>query len=350
MKAEDIKAFATMLNISIPFVVAIVVFVLCVIYVDKLLLFVSQIQKFFSFLSSKARKGAISNSIRGKILGSSRKMSSFSDGIIADDLKIEWVKEENAETFIKNNQVIIRMSQNSNPHKNYVTAVKTFVGSGLLPKARKYIDPAILNASKVAIGRMLVINGDPDAIDYYDETVLDPLLLLDNEVAERYGELKTIDKNGMLINILLNEYAKTAKKIFPETPDPLLVAESKELLNYLHRIALGIWDDVSELKFNREYFKIHIFLTAKSSTYRKKGIRPYLKYIRQSISEGVETIYVFGLGKKMEVAKEIASELQQTDFRIDSVLTHNYRHISLDGRSVSGVCYEVVIYNDGISS
>lgn len=349
MKAEDIKALANTLNIGLPIIVAFCVFAWCVTHIDKLLVFVSYIQKAFSFCSSKARKGAISNSIRGKILHSSRKMRSFSNGILAGDLKIEWVKEEDAETFIKNNQVIIRMSQNSNPHKNYVTAVKTFVGNGLLPRSTKYIDTSILNASKAAVGRMLVMNGDPDAIDYYDDTVLEPIFTSDSEAAERYEELKTIDKNGMFINILLNEYAKATKKIYPETPDPLLVAESKELLNYLHRIALGIVDNVTELQFNREYFKIHIFLTAKTITYQKSGIKPYLKHIRNSISDGIETIYIFGLGRKMEVAKEIANELSQTDFRIDSILTHNYRHRSLDGRSVRGVCYEVVIFNEGVN-
>ena len=279
---------------------------------------------------------------------SSKKMRSFGEGVLVSDLKIEWVKEENAETFLKKNQVIIRMSQNVNPHKNYVTAIKTYVGHGLLPKSKRYIDSSILSASKVAVGRMLVVNGDPEAVDYYDETVLEPIISCDEEILERYEALKTIDKNGMFINILLNEYAKVTQKVYPEESDPLLLAESKELLNYLHRIALGGVSDVSELQFNREYFKIHIFLTAKTRTYQRSGIRPYLKHIRTSINEGVETIYIFGLGRKMEIAKEITNELSQTDFRVNYVNTHNYRHRSLDGRTVSGVCYEVVIYNERV--
>lgn len=346
MTPNDIKEIASLLNIGIPIVCIIVVFIFCVTNVDKLLLFLSNIQKLFSFCSSKARKGAISNSIRGKILHSSKKMRSLSTGVLTGDLKIEWVKEENAETFIKNNQVIIRMSQNSNPHKNYVTAVKTFVGNGLLRKSTRYIDASILNASKVAVGRMLVMNGDPDAIDYYDDTVLEPMFAEDSEAWNRYEELKTIDRNGMFINILLNEYSKATNKVFPEKADPLLVAESKGLLNYLHRIASGVTDDVSDLKFNKEYFKVHIFLAAKTSTYLRSGIKPYMKHIYESISSGTETIYIFGLGRKVEVAKEIANEINQTDFRVEKIDVHKYRHKSLDGRSVSGVCYEVNINKD----
>ncbi len=346
MTLEEIKELASLLNIGIPVIIGLVVFGLCIFNIDKLLLLISSIQKLFSFCSSRARKGAISNSIRGKILHSAKDFRSIGGALISADLKIEWVKEENPETFIKNNQVIIRMSQNTNPHKNFVTAVNAYVGTGLLPKAQKYIDSTILGVSKAAVSRKLIVNGDPEAVEYFDEHVLLPLTQDDVEAAQIYDELKTIDKNGMFINILLNEYAKASQRIFPEEPDPLLVAESKELLTYLHRIAMCSVDDVSDFEFNREYFKIHIFLTAKTSTYKKSGIKPYLKHIATAISNGVETVYIFGLGRKIDVAKEISTELKKTDFRIDNVIPHPYRHKSLDGRSVQGICVEVNVYNE----
>lgn len=347
MTADEIKELAILLNVSLPIILAIIVFIFCITNIDKLLLLISSIQKLFSFCSNKARKGAIANSIRGKVLRTSKILRSFENSLIINDLKIDWVKEEDAETFIKNNQVIIRMSQNSNPHKNYVTAVNTFVNQGLLPKSKNYIDPSILNLSKLTVSRMLVLNGDIDALSYFDETILDPIISSDTSFGETYEELKTIDKNGMFINILLNEYARATQKIYPDTPDPLLIAESKELLNFLYRIAAVGVDDVSLLQFNREYFKIHVFLTAKTLTYKKQGIRPYIKHISHSISQGTETVYMFGLGRKTEIAKEIADELKKTDFRIDYIKPHYYNHRSVkDGHSVRGVCYEIKIYEN----
>lgn len=73
MTAEEIKNIASLLNISIPLVVAIIVFAICLVNLDKLFLLLAKIQTFFSFCSARARKGAISNSIRGKILHSSKK-------------------------------------------------------------------------------------------------------------------------------------------------------------------------------------------------------------------------------------------------------------------------------------
>lgn len=151
----------------------------------------------------------------------------------------------------------------------------------------------------------------------------------------------------MFLNILLNEYAKAARKIYPDMPDPLLITESKELLTYLHRIAVGCVADLDEFQFNREYFKIHIFLTANSRTFAQSGLRPYLKHMSTSLSQGTETLYIFGLGRKMDIAKQITDALKETDFRITQVIPHFYRHRSIqDGHSVHGVCYEVCVYEE----
>ncbi len=347
MTAEEIKELASLLNIGIPTVVGIGVLIACIANVDKLVLLLSYIQKIFSSVSKRARKGTISNSIRGRVLKSAKAFRSMGKSVMVSDLKIDWVKEETAEAFIQNNQIIIRMAQNPNPHRNYVTAVNAYVGQALLPQAKRYVDPKIMDMSKLSVSRLLVLNGDAEALEYFDDNILLPAIESDPEANEIFGQLKAIDKNGMFLNILLNEFAKAALKLYPDQPDPLFVAESKELLTYLHRIAMGGVNDLDEFQFNREYFKIHVFLTANSRTFARSGLRPYLKHMSKSLSQGTETLYIFGLGHKMDIAKQLAEALKETDFRITQAIPHYYRHRSiLDGHSVSGVCYEVCVYEE----
>lgn len=348
MDAKEIKEIAKLLNIGIPVVVAIIVFVVCIANIDKLLILLSAIQKLFAKVSSSARKGSISNAIRGKLLKSSKSFSGANIDILTPDVKITWIKNETPEAFIKNNQVIVRMAQNNNPHENFVNAVTLYVGQALLPRAKKYIDPQIYKLSSMEVSRKIIINGDIDAIDYFDDKFLLPIIQQDLDAKEIYEQLRTIDKNGMFINILLNEYSKVAKKVFPDQPDPLLIAESKEFLTYLHRIALGAVSDIGEFRFQREYFKVHIFLTAKTITYLRSGIRPYLKHMSESLSSGTETLYIFGLGTKINIATEITDALIERDFRITKIVPHYYKHKGQEGRTVAGVCYEVIIFTDEV--
>lgn len=351
MTLEDIEKIASLLNIGIPIIVGFVVAAFCLLNIDKLLLLLSSIQKAFAFCSQRARKGTIANSIRGRVMKSAKSFRSFGNHIMISDLKINWIKEEDPETFIKNNQVIIRMKQDTNPHINFVTAVTAFVGQGLLPHSKRYIDSNIYAMSKLSVSRFLILNGDSYALEYFDENVLNPVLSKDEDAKDIFERLRTIDKNGMFVNILLNEYAKATHKIYPDAPDPLLVVESKELLTYLYRIAMGTFTDISEFQFNREYFKLQIFLAAKTVTYKRGGITPYLKHINTALADGIETIYVFGLGRKAAIAEEIAKYVKETDFRISSTIPHYYRHKSIhDGHTVQGVCYEISVYKEESST
>ena len=239
------------------------------------------------------------------------------------------------------------MSQTANPYKNYVTAVNAFVGQALLPKAKKYIDPQIVDVSKLTASRLLIVNGDPNALEFFDKNILEPLFESDATAKEIFDQLVAIDRNGMFINILLNEYAKVTKMFYADDfPDPLLQAESRELLSFLYRIALGL-KDPEDLKFKREYFKIQICLAASDDTYSRFGTKIYLKHLNESLSEGIETIYIFGLGRKIDIAKELAVSLKETDYRVSEAIGHKYRHRSnVDRRSVSGICYEINVYNE----
>ncbi len=345
MSIEDIKEIAALFNISAPIITALVVLAICVPNADKLLVLLSKIQNLCSFASSKARKGTIANAIRGNILGASKKLQLKNTGILCSDLKIDWVKEETQESFLSNKQVIIRMSQKTNPHQNYVTAVNAYVSQALLPHAKRYVDDSILKMSKASISRLIIVNSDADAIEYFDDNVLCPLISENDDAKELYERLCAIDKNGMFINILLNEYSKAVKKIYPDKPDPLLIAESSEFLTFLYRIAMRASGDINELVFNREYFKVCISLTANAMTIAHSGLRPYLRHMTKSVKNGIETIYVFGLGRKMLIAQHIIEAFEETNMSVSKVIAHYYKHRSNDGgKSVDGVCYEVRIY------
>ena len=86
MSIDDIKELASLLNIGIPVCVAVAVLIACIFNIDKLLTLLSSIQKCFSVVSQHARKGAISNSIRGKVMKSSKSFRSLGKDVMIPDL------------------------------------------------------------------------------------------------------------------------------------------------------------------------------------------------------------------------------------------------------------------------
>lgn len=322
---------------------AIIVFWLLLKYIDAFYKLKSSICGLFAQFSTYAQKGQISNRVRGTILTAVRK-EIYNAEIIPTDLQVKWVDNEEPESFISNNQVIVRIKKSSNPHENLVMAVSEYVDEGLLYNVRRYLDKEVMIASKMLFIRKVLQLSSATSLAYLDENYTIPTLKESEDLKELYDTLARIDNNGMFVNILLNEFQKAGMSIYNEPEDPQLVAESREFMRYLHSIAMGLSDDVDRLCFNREYFKVAIFLAASNKTLNRSGIAPFLKAIGKKLDEGIETIYIFGLGSKRTVAELITSSI--ADYRINAISKHTYKHISTDGKRVMGVLFECGIYKE----
>jgi len=273
----------------------IAVFIFCVLNIEKLIKFRGAVAGLFTAVSSKARKTKISSSIRASIMKTAKAFQSNGLNILPNDVKIDWVEVEDKDTFFKDNRLIIRMSRKNNPHENFVNAVLEFVSVGLLHKERRYINSEIMKAADISVIQKLLLGASEKSLIYFNEKILTQMLNEDDELKDTIKEIATIDGNGMFTNILLNEYAKAGNKIFPQLPDPLLLAESREFLHYLYRIAMRVCTTYDDFVFNREYFRTFVFLAYRTKTYEEKGLKPYLNTITKYINRGIETIYVFGL-------------------------------------------------------
>ena len=184
-------------------------------------------------------------------------------------------------------------------------------------------------------------SGESKTRENPDKVLITELQAVDTK--DLIENLSIIDNNGMLFTILLNEYVKAARKVYPNQPDPCLVAESKELLQFLYTIATKGQGEAVPLAFNREYFKIAVPLAKSDTTHINYNISEMFK----NLNSGIDTIYVFGLGRKAHIAKEIAEVARSQDIRIRDIKIHNYMHKS--GKSgygkVRGVCVEVRTVN-----
>lgn len=343
---EIIKELFSEFNVSSTIIVVIIVVVACVAHIDQLFIIKSWICGLFANVFVWAKKGQMSNKVRGTILKSVKNQCIIDNEILPNDLKIEWVNDDKKDVFTKNNQVIIRVKQSSNPHENLVTAVSEYVNEGLLHNVRRYLNKDVIETSKILMTKRIVAEAGRTSLTFLDENYIIPKLEADEELKDLYETLTKIDNNGMFVDVMLNEFKNAAMLIYGNIPDPELMAESKEFMRYLYDIAVGISDDVEKLCFNRDYFKVAIFLTASNNTLRRAGIQPFVDAVRKNLDNGIETIYIFGLGSKRKVAQSI-SEAIGDDIRLKTNRKHQYTHIGIDGRRIKGVFYECSIYNNG---
>lgn len=326
-------------SISIGVIVAVIV--AAIVNVEKLLIIKGEIYGLFSKVSTKASKVSLSSKVRGSILKSTNRFDTIEKEILPSDVKVQWIETGEEETFIKNDQVIVRIKKSNNPQENLILATAAFVNEGLLHNHRRYIDPAAIKASKFTMVKKIVQESGRNALTFFEEEYIPKYLTSDKETEEMYNQLKALDKNGMFLHVLLKEYVKAADSIYGDIPDPCLIAESREILRFLYRIATRDSYENTDLRLKINYFKIAIILTASEGVLNKAGIEPYVRKIKEFMKDGYETIYMFGIGYKIKVAEEIAKKINADDSFVCFATQKRYNHTFKNGAKKRAVVYEI---------
>lgn len=328
-----------------PFAFVLLILIIVFMNPDKLMIWKGMFFGLFSFFSTSADKKRTANTIRGKILEATKKLSKENEYILPYDLNIEWVEEESKEAFFEDNQIIIRMNRSSNPCKNFVTAVTTFVETGLMPKERRYVEEKVMQATDLQISRLILENTFAAALNYYNTNVYDTERAADRTLNNYLSKIRQIDDNGMLIAIFLNEICHTANRIYPYDPPEELFDETLKFLDFLEKIASRRIGDNTPLRFDGKFYKVNVILAAKTFTYNIKGKEHYNGIITKAFDSGIKSVYIFGLGSKRKITKEIAETAKKQNEQIKEVIYHDYVHDRYHNPK-NGVCAEIILWSN----
>ena len=336
------------LSWQLPFGVIVIILVIafCIFNAENLVLLQGKIWGLFRHVSNSATKKQIALTIRGSVIKASKKIAA-PDDILPKDLKIIWSEQDDRESFFSDNCVVLYLKQEVNPDLNFVNVVTRFVSTGLLYGKRRYIDQSILRACDLLLSEKIVSVSRPSAMDCFYDEIYKRETTEYPSIQSDYSSLKNIDSNGMFAHLYINELYKASAQEVGAVPDPCLKAETGELLHFLERMALKVSGDPEDLNFNREYFKIGILLAISDRTMNNKGLEAHSKVISHLLDDGIETIYIFGLGTKVGIALQLARETKKTDYRILRTITHEYKHYSQSeksGKRTKGVCIQLTTY------
>lgn len=303
----------------------IILILLVIFHLEKLEYFASKVLSLFQWTGTSVRKQVIARDIRARILQVSKEVSNEVDEILPYDMKIEWVKEMNVETFLKKNQVIVRMNNKSNKTKNIVYAINEYVAKGLIPKTRKYIDGKVIISTDLIITRRLLFSCYESSIDYFDEVYLKPMYEEDEEIKDYIKKLLVIENSGILVQVLLKEFIEQGRKVYPGIVDPCLIVESKNFVKFLYNIAAKPPGEIVDLTFTGEYFRVGVILVAKIETLHH-GLTPYINRALRSLDNGTQTLYLLAdSSHKANLATEVARLVKSRDIRVKSTKEYKYK-------------------------
>jgi len=108
--------------------------------------------------------------IQDSVNGVCEQIEHETPGIVPHPLKIEWVRDETADSFIRNGLAVVRLKNYVNQDKNLVNATLCYLRADLLPRSKRCLDGTLRTASEFKVASEIFLQErDTGAYDHFLE-------------------------------------------------------------------------------------------------------------------------------------------------------------------------------------
>ena len=289
--------------------IALVLLLTWVFYPEKIEKWAILLHKFFAYVSEKHERKYIAKHIESKINTHTEKLCSECKGALPYSIKIKWMKIDNVESELREGKLIVKMENHRNQSKNFAYAVREYVPNTLIPKARRYVEPTLMEGIDYTTSKG-ILSDDTRALSYFAD-IAEKDFDAKPELKQVVDELDTLHRQGCLTRIILSEFAALSK-LYPSDPDKRIHQETVDFQKNVLEFATKEPEEDVDTRFNRKNMQVAIVPIARLSKLLTVGTRPHLAFIDRTIKEGINRFYVTAVGVNIPYAKELSETLMET--------------------------------------
>ena len=266
---------------------------------EKVEKWVSMFAKAISWAGLKWEKRAVSGDIQSDLRGFKKEFdSTSSERILPYPIRIKWEsKMITPEAFIRKNELFVKMSHHRNQAKNFLYATLIYVEKGLVPESRHLIDKTVRRAMDLAfVRKILTEKKRHDVLQLFFDEIYKPDLNKGSLLEKYCVVFNKLEETGGFSQIALEEFSILNESDGWGFPTEDVFRDTRDFVQMLERF---VWkkqgEDVNP-NYNGKIIKCTIVLVARPDVYQVHGLSPYLRYIKNSLKEGIKTFYICGIG------------------------------------------------------
>lgn len=275
-------------------------------------------------------KRAIKSEIRGHVNSVVMELQNeLPEGWIRE-MEIEWVEKETKEDFLESDDIVIRMRPLEHQGLNFVTATYYFFKKALFPKTKSVIPEVHRETSALYICRRLINTKRKEYKKDFEDNILENAIQKKETILNYLERYEYLDNHGFFTGTFLREVHEIAtivrftemRKKMPQEVDEIL----KHIEGFIKNIGPGIPD--------QEWYRFgpitsYSFLLIANPGKVIKGIKPYIKRVKNKFNSGATRLYVFGAASENRFAKYIINgickQIPECELKEIFKLSYDYR-------------------------
>ncbi len=220
--------------------------------------------------------------------------------------KIKWVTGEiTAESFLQENDIIMRLSYHTNQSDNVIRVAREYISKGLLAESRPYIDERVMESTDLIMTKKLIEKEHRTALPEYFSGVLNPAISLDEELENYVTILQKLDDISFFTPVLLNELQFLGASMQFSIPEQSVKEETSSLVKFLdEKVVKRRPGEAVSPDFIGDKIKVSVVYVSKTGS-----IDRHLRWLDSCLSRGIDRVYLCARGHNIYLVKMLDREL-----------------------------------------
>lgn len=291
---------------------------LWIFYPEKVEKWAILLHKLLAYVSDRHERQFIAKNIEHGVREWKEGLVKESKDILPYNIRIKWIDVDKVEHDLTEGTLIVKMRNHRNQSRNLALAAREYIPNALIPTAKRYVDPSIMNCVVYVVSKSL-LSRNTSALSYFIEMAKDDIKHEQKTVLE---EIEQIDAMGYLTRVLLPQYAKLSV-LHPADPTPEVRDETLGFERKVHQLVIKKPGEDVNPTFNGLHIHAAIVPIARSEKLFLAGITAHLHFIKESIAKGIETFYIVSVSGLKSYAKDVV-EKSLTNYGLRKVWEDEY--------------------------
>ncbi len=252
------------------------------------------------------RKRAVRGNVEGHLNAGRKALNADAAGLLPYGAKLRWADSDTAESYLKDDQVIVRMSFKDHPHRNLVIAALMYFRSGILPNSTQYLRKPVQKAlALLMVDQMLSKARRTDSLNYFRDEILEAECDNDAQISSEFDTLARLNETGYFLRVFIPELMDYPLATVAAPPRSGHYKETGAFLSHLRLLSDLVYIEtylsehagpqgLAPLDFFQRRIRTSFVIVGKRELLDRLGFDAHVKRIRWCRQQGCRVIYLTG--------------------------------------------------------
>ncbi len=221
-------------------------------------------------------------------------------------VRINFVRSAEEAQQLPDGTLVIGIAPHADRTRNLVAAAWAYARHGVLPLARRHLDPDVSRGIDFTVAKSLLSKRDARAVNEFITGTWQPEIKSEDRLRQLTAKLDYLEQDRLFGPVLLEEFSRLGARLINDLPTDAVASETAAFVDHLYCVAIQQYEHTD---FDGTWIHCGLVLTATSDVLSARGTAAYIDAVKHKIARAYPRVYLIAWAHHTDVAHEVLATI-----------------------------------------